>query len=109
MMSSIRYRFALCAALCCTVGIVTGCGGKKVTEVPVNQSSAVEEVRKGLEGVMETGAIDSSIEDVRNNIGRLRQEDEAKGAELMKDIDELSAMKDSAKIKARAKEMLEKL
>ncbi len=108
-MTILLRQFALCVLVISFAGTIVGCGGPKVTEVEVQQSTAVDDIKKGLEGIAESGVIDSSVEDVRNSIGRFGQEDKAKGDELMKDVDELSGLTDSAKIKAKAKEMLGKL
>ncbi len=85
-----------------------GCG-PSVESVPVQTSSAMEDVKKGLQSIADTGEIGSSIEDIRMNAGRLSGDDAGKTAGIQAGLDELSGMSDPAKIKVKAQELLKTL
>jgi hypothetical protein len=98
-------RFALSAALLAPCALV-GCG-PTIESVPVQTSSAADEIKKGLEEIAKTGEVGSSVEDIRMNSGKLS--DQSKVTALRAGLDELAGLKDPAKIKAKAEELIKGL
>ena len=108
-MSHFGYRLLLLVCLLPGFSILNGCGGKKVESVNVESNSAVDDIKTGLNELVESGEVTSSIEDIRLSIGKLGEDKSALIDELMKDLDELTNMTDKDKVKAKAKEMIEKV
>lgn len=99
---------ALCWIAVVAPMFVAGCG-PTVESVSVQTSSAMDDVKQGLQSIAETGEIGSSIEDIRMNAGRLSGDDAGKTAGIQAGLDELAGMTDPGKIKAKAQELLKTL
>ncbi len=107
-MSRFGYRLLVLACFLPMISTLNGCG-KSVETVEVEVNSSMDDIKSGLNEIVESGVISSSVEDIRSSVGNLTGDEAAKKDELMTDLDELSGLNDSAKIKAKAKEILGKL
>ena len=106
-MRSVLFGVVMCVCL-------VGCGGPTSStttpapkaDVPVDSSA---ELKKMLEEIANTGATGSAAAGLRPSIQQLAKTDAAKGAALLKQLDQLEAEQDPTKIKALAKKMAEQL
>lgn len=88
-----------------------GCGGsgeQKYAEQPIVEVKAVDNVRAWLQGVADSGELDSGADTIKDTIQQMKTEG-ANVDQLLKDADELIAMKAHNQIKAKAKAMLDSL
>ena len=108
-MSRFGYRLLLLVCFLPGLSILNGCGGKKVETVEVAENPASDDIKSGLSELAESGEVTSSVEDIRLSIAKLGEDKSALIDDLMKDLDELTNMTDKDKVKAKAKEMIEKL
>lgn len=99
-------RFALISI----IGVATlGCGGVVETKIKAEPNAIESSVRRTLEDYEKTGKLGSSLTSLESDINGIKSSDSTKGEALSKDYRELQQLKDPAKIKAKAKEMLGKL
>ena len=87
------------------VAVVVGCQGDE--SISVDQPGALpaaENAKAILESAAESGELGSAAMDLRSNLEQLDQSEA-----LLADLDALEAMTDPAEIKAKAKEMADKL
>jgi len=107
-MSAIRFLLVLTLVLAPLA--ILGCDSATTStpSTPVEEPGATSQITSGLQGVAETGEIDSGVMMVREQLEELKQTDAAKAEELLKDLDELESLSGEA-AKTKAKEMLEKL
>ena len=98
------------ARLLLVLGMVAlvGCGPKETTE-QVEEPASQDQVKSALENVVETGEVDSGLMTAREQLEAMQATDAAKAEELLKDLDALESLRDPAQIKAKAKEMVDKL
>ncbi len=90
-----------------SMGCNSGPDNNAVMEV--KDFDPIAEIKKGLEGIKSTGRIGSNFGSMRGHLVDIRKKDAAKADELDKLLQELTALTDSAKIKAKAAEILGKL
>lgn len=98
----------LCAVL--TAGFVGCNSGADNDEVIVNKDyNPITDLKTGLEGIEKSGRIGSGFGSLKGAIIALRKTDAAKADALEKDLNDLAALSDPAKVKAKAKEIIGKL
>lgn len=113
-MRSNRCGVALRAWICFPLlGLALGCGSAEQQYAQpeggtVAAPTATETVRSWLEGIAESGVLDSGSIVLKENIERMKAEGANVDA-LTKSADELLAMHDAGRIKAKAKEMIAEL
>lgn len=102
MMSALR--FALSALLLIAV---IGCGGRReggqAVQPPPPSAKAT------LEKIASSGNLVADKDQLREELMGLGESDPAKSEELLGDFEQLATLSDSAAIKAKAKEMADKL
>ena len=101
----------LSIVLCCmfTFGI-TGCGGGPDNNSVIKVDfDAAKSIKEGLEGVKTSGRIGSNFGGIMNSARALKEKDAAKGDAVEKQLTEMASMKDAAKIKAKAEEIIKSL
>lgn len=86
---------------------VWGCSGEPAA-LPV-KATGFEQVKPILETYAQTGTLDSGVVALRQQLEKRKEAEPAKAEELLKAVDELQALKDASKIKAKASEILGKL
>jgi len=88
-----------------------GCskGGERVDTK--GMPSAAERIKTALKGIADSGELTSAVDGVRMELNDLRKTDAAKADAVDKGLDELSKISagQSDKIKAKAKEIMDKL
>jgi hypothetical protein len=105
-------RIARFLVLACTLGFMVGCGGEKENVVVVDGKlpGPAELIKKTLEETASSGApIGSGGFNLQTWADQMAATDPEKSKVLLQGINELSALQDAAKIKAKAKELLGKL
>lgn len=89
--------------------VMVGCPAGQ-TEVGVQAPEAgTSEAKTLLEEIAETGEVSSAVMTIREGLEALQATDAAKADGLLTELDELEAMSDAEAIKAKAKEMADKL
>lgn len=86
-----------------------GCQSESVSVEQPEALPAAENAKVLLEGVAETGQLGSGAMSLRESLEELKQADAAKADPLLADLDELESLTDPAAIKAKAREMADKL
>ncbi|MEN6493081.1 MAG: hypothetical protein ABFD16_02205 [Thermoguttaceae bacterium] len=94
-------------ALAVCVAAVLGCS--KGGEVKQTPAALVQQTKAYLEDLAARGQLDSGMISLQGNLESLKATDPAKAEELLKDYNELNTLRDSSKIKAKAKAMAGKL
>jgi len=90
---------------------VAGCG-ESIKSVPISPGAppaAVDSAKAVLNDLANTGEMGSGMETLKQSLEQIKQGDAAKGDALLADFEALSAETDAEKIKAKAKEMADKL
>ena len=88
------------------IGALVGCGGSGGVAV---KAPGFEQVKPTLEGYARSGQLDSGFSIVREQVQKLKQNDAAKAEQLLKELDELQALRDPASIKTKAKKIVDQL
>ena len=90
---------------------LVGCGGgdKPVNVTPPAQLPAAQNAKITLQEIANTGQMGSAMMLLRENLEQLKKSDAAKGGPLVSDLDALEKETDVERIKAKAKEMADKL
>jgi len=93
------------------VAVLVGCGSdiKSVPVQPAAAPPAVQSAKAILTDFANTGEVGSSVESLRQDLEQIKQSDAAKGEALLSDLNALEKETDSGRIKAKAKEMTDKL
>ncbi len=88
-----------------------GCGSGTVTPDanPVQATPAKNNIKLALQDIAKSGATGSAMNDITTNADLLAKTDAALAETLKKDAEELQGLTGSAKIKAKAEEMLKKV
>ena len=98
--------------------LLAGCSGEQGAshQVPIPtpqasemQKTPAEDLKAQLESLAELGEWVSGMETIGDKIQAMKATDAEKGADLEKDYQELQSLKGAEQIKAKAKEMAEKL
>jgi hypothetical protein len=90
--------------------VVSGCGGpENVVSEKVQGYDPLTEIKANVGSVAESGRMGSGIGQVYSAIKNIEKKDAAKAASIRAMIDEMTAITDAAKLKAKAKEILAKL
>jgi hypothetical protein len=100
--------FLVCLAMtfCFTL---SGCGGpENVVSEKVNYDPMAD-IKAGITSIAESGRMGSGTGAVYSAIRTVEKTDATKGQSIKTMMDELSAIKDPTKMKAKAKEILAKL
>lgn len=95
-------------ALLATVLSVVGCGPSS-TPVDVPNPPANAAIKQNLQGAVDTGQLGSEMMAIDNEIEKLATTDPAKAEELKKQFAEVRSASSPAQVKAKAKEMMDKL
>lgn len=103
-------KFLCCAVLgIATLGFV-GCGGGPDNNVVIDTNyQPAQAIKDGLEGIKTSGRIGSNFSGMMMSLNDLRKVDATKADMLEKELKDLSALKDAAKIKAKAAEIISKI
>lgn len=104
---------ALCGRIAPAIFVlsVVGCGGSS-QEQDISGTvvtTHTQNVRSWLEGVAQSGQLDSGAMLMKDEIAQLKGEGVEKADELQKDLDELLNMKNPAQIRSKASAMAAKL
>ncbi len=107
-------KFTATVVLAVSPLFVAGCGSPEQEYVQPQATvevKASDNVRTWLQGVAESGQLDSGASVIKDDIEKLRAEgvDGATVDELLQDADELIGMSQSSQITAKANDMLGKL
>ena len=95
---------------CLFVFGIAGCGGGPDNNVVLKVDyDAVKSIKDGLETVKTTGRPGSSFSGVMSAARELKATDAAKGEAVEKGLEELLTLKDAAKVKAKAAEIINSL
>jgi len=100
--------FMRCFVLVVLVAVI-GCGGGGGTAVDPLPEPGVSMVRSGLDGVAQTGQLDSGMMSVQDGIEKLSSTDSEKAEKVRKGVEELKKLPDPESRKAKAKEILGQL
>ncbi len=93
-----------CLFVACVLALA-GCGGQHTMKV--EPPSAAEEAARELEKVAGSGVVDSAIFLVREKLEEM--DDQAKADAMLGKLDELESLKDKARVKQLAGEMISEL
>jgi uncharacterized lipoprotein YehR (DUF1307 family) len=94
--------------VCCVVALL-GCGDGGTTVKPPD-TTAKDQVKQYLENIAETGAGGSEMGAIMEELKKLEESDPALAAELQEDAKTFMSTQNSPEqLKAKAKEMIEKL
>ncbi len=103
-------KYLQCAILgIATLGFVGCGGGPDNNEVIQTGFDPTQAIKDGLEGVKSSGRIGSNFSGLIMTVNDLKKVDASKGEMLEKELKELSALSDPAKIKAKAAEIISKI
>lgn len=95
---------------CLSVVCITGCGGGPDNNVVIEMEyDAAKTIKEAMEGVKTSGRIGSNFGEVMSSLRNLKTKDESKGEKVEKLLNELTAAKDPAKVKAKADEIIKAL
>jgi len=87
-----------------------GCdSGPSNVEVQTGNFDAAADLRKGLESIEKSGRLGSGYNSLTSSARSLEKTDPTKAEAVSQGLKELIELKDEAKIKAKAKEILSKL
>lgn len=94
-----------------TVLFAAGCGSGQQTysNQPIKDVTVTENVRNWLNGVAESGQLDSGATVMRGEIEKLRADTTIKVDDLLKGYDELMSSKSPQQRKAKAQELIKLL
>ena len=98
--------------LCAAVGLAaTGCGDGRETHFDEGTivTTHTDNVRTWLEGVAQSGQLDSGADIMRDEITGMKEEGFATTDALLADFDQLKQAKGPGAVKAKATEMLGKM
>jgi hypothetical protein len=93
------------SVLLLAIALLAGCGGGSVPVTPPQPPQA----KTMLLEVAAHGQINSGIMAVRENLEQMKATDPNKAQTLLRDLDQLERMNSPQQIKAKAKEMADKL
>lgn len=105
-MSMTRNWFHVAALLCGMT--LCGCGGANIPEESVTPPPPTP-AKQMLMDIASSGEVGSGASMIRDALEAMKATDAPKAEELLKELTELEGMGDSAKIKAKAKAMADKL
>lgn len=97
-------RLMLLVALVAVIGCNSGPAPEKVQAPP-----QIDQIKTALQGMAESGQAGSGVMQLETLVSELKAQDADKAAALQPGVDELKTLKDPKAVKAKAKEMLEKL
>ena len=88
----------------------TGCGGGVDNNVVIKTDyDSAKAIKDALEGVKTSGRLGSGFSGVMNAARELKASNPAKGEAVEKQLNELAALSDAAKVKAKAEEIIKSL
>jgi len=88
----------------------SGCNATVTPEVkPVEQVASKANIKAAMQDVAKSGAQGSALSTLDSDMERLKTDDAATYEAIKADVEALKAEKDSAKIKAKATEILKKV
>jgi hypothetical protein len=104
-------RLMVCVLLVLFSSVSVGCnsGPDNNEVVQIKDFDPVAEIKKGLEGIKSSGRIGSNFGALKGNLIDLKKTDAAKAESLEKELNDLAALSDAAKIKAKAAEIIGKM
>jgi len=104
----INITFCPLVVALCFGFVLSGCDSRG-TRVEVIDSGAKESIKQSLASTSESGSLGSEEILIEQNIARLTSEDADQGAEITKLFEELKNAKTPTAVKAKAKEIIDKL
>lgn len=107
-----QWKLIAIVALLLISPLCIGCGGGSANyDLPASDKvpTAKENIADWLNGVIETGEIDSGGEMMKDEVAKLKTEGFDKADEIQSDIDALLATKEAKAIKSKANSILAKL
>ena len=88
----------------------TGCGGGPDNNAVIKMDyDPAKAIKEALEGVKSSGRLGSGFSGVMSSARELKAADSAKGEAVEKQLNELAAITDAAKMKAKADEITKSL
>jgi hypothetical protein len=103
-------KFSSIVLGCLVLTGIAGCGGGPDNNAVIKVDyDAAKSIKEGLEGVKSTGRIGSNFGGIMSSVRELKAKDAAKAESLEKQLTELTSLKDAAKIKAKADEIIKSL
>jgi hypothetical protein len=96
---------------CLFLAGISGCGagGPDNNAVIITDYDPAKAIKDGLESVKTSGRIGSNFGSIMISVNDLKKKDAAKGEAAEKLLNELTALKDPAKMKAKAEEIIKSL
>ena len=89
---------------------ISGCGsGPDNNAVILTDYDPAKSIKDGLENVKTSGRLGSNFGSVMISVNDLKKKDAAKGEAVEKQLNELTSLKDPAKVKAKAEEIIKSL
>ncbi len=96
--------------VCLCLVELTGCGGGPDNNAVIKMDyDPAKAIKEALEGVKSSGRLGSSFSGVMNAARELKTSNPAKGEAVEKQLNELAALTDAAKVKAKADEIIKSL
>ncbi len=91
--------------------VLVGCNSGADNNVVIQNPDydPIKELRSGLESIEKSGRIGSGFGSLKGAIIDLRKKDAAKADVLEKELNDLAALSEAGKVKAKAKEIIGKL
>jgi hypothetical protein len=108
-----RYSPAIALTLAASCFALLGCGAheQEYSDVEVVTQTPTQQARQWLQGVAQTGQLDSGVETIKDTIGQMREAgvDGATVDALLKDAEQLAALTAPQQIRTKAQQLLSKL
>ncbi len=96
--------------VCLCIVEFTGCGGGPDNNAVIKTDfDPAKAIKDALEGVKTSGRLGSGFSGVMNAARELKTSNPTKGEAVEKQLNELAAITDSAKVKAKAEEIIKSL
>jgi len=86
-----------------------GCGGVTPDDKPVVPVASVANIKAAMNDVAKSGTQGSALSSLDSDMERLKTDDAATYEAIKADIDEIKTLTGTAKVKAKAEEILKKL
>ena len=115
MMTNAKWTAFVAQLVLLSAGVIfVGCDTEpadlpQYSKQPIVTVTPAQQVRQWLQGVAESGQLDSGAEVIKDMIEQMRESGTTNVDELLTDADELIKMKGTSQIKAKANEILGKI
>jgi hypothetical protein len=105
-----KIGLCLCGVFSLAVFAIAGCNsGSDSKEVIEVQVDFVKDIKDNLKSVADSGRLGSGMSSVASSIRQIEKTDPSKAASIKKAVDELTALQDPNKLKAKAKQIIASL